>query len=142
MRILAVDYGDTRTGVALSDAQAQIPGEAFVVTEKVLSRLVARLAQEAQVRQAGLIVVGHPRNMDGTYGPRAEKAARLAELLRTKTGLPVELVDERRTTVDASRILHDNGRHGAKNKAAVDAVAATLILESCLAKLRHDAGQG
>ena len=80
-------------------------------------------------------MLGYPKNMDGTLGPRAEKSEAFAELLRKKTGLEVVLWDERRTTVDAHRILSDNDRHGKRRKQTVDAVAATLILEGYLNSL-------
>ena len=77
-------------------------------------------------------MLGHPRNMDGTLGPRAEKAEALAELLREATGLPVVLWDERRTTIDAHQILFNAGKNAKKRKKTVDAVAASLILEGYL----------
>ncbi len=140
MRILAIDYGDTRTGVAVSDAAAQIAGDAFVIVERQWDRLIARLAEEAGARGVKQIVVGHPLNMDGSAGPRAEKSRLLAERLGEQTGLPVALWDERRTTVDAVRILHASGKRGPKGRAKVDAVAACLILEGYLASLPYRSG--
>ena len=137
MRIMAVDYGDARTGAAVSDAAGTLTGFACVVEaytpEKTAERLCA-LAKEHGVEE---LVVGHPLNMDGSAGPRAEKAEALAELLRSGTGLPVALWDERRTTVEAHRILFQNGKNGRKRKKTVDAVAASLILEGYLAYRRN-----
>lgn len=132
MRIMAVDYGDARTGVAISDPTGLLAGQTFVLRlyrpEHVAEEL-ACLAAESGVEE---IVLGYPKNMNDTLGPRAEKSAALGELLKERTGLPVILWDERRTTVDAHRILTETGNRGKKRKEKVDAVAATLILEGYL----------
>lgn len=135
MRIMAIDYGDARTGVAVSDAMGLIAGETFVVREWDPERLAAVIVSEAQKREVGTIVLGLPRNMDGSEGPRAEKARALEALLREKGALAVVLWDERRTTVDAHRILRENGKKEKKHKDIVDAVAAALILEGYLGTL-------
>ena len=134
MRIIAIDYGDVRTGIAVSDLTGSIAGEAFVVEERNAKRLAERIAAEAGERGAETLVLGYPKNMDGTLGPRAEKSEALAALLRER-GFAVVLWDERRTTVAAHEILSANNRHGKKRKQTVDAVAATLILEGYLASL-------
>ena len=136
LRIMAVDYGDARTGIAISDALNMMAGEAFVIKERHAEALADAICREAEKRGVGTLVVGHPKNMDGSAGPRAEKSSGLAELLREKSGLTVVLWDERRTTVDAHRILSDNNRHGRRRKETVDAVAASLILEGYLNSLR------
>ena len=136
VRIMAVDYGDERTGIAVSDPTGLIAGETFVIREWDAERLADRIAEEAQARGAGLLVLGHPLNMDGTRGPRAEKSEALRDLLSERTELEIVLWDERRTTVDAARILHENGRKAKKQKAVIDAVAASLILEGYLGSLR------
>ena len=133
MRIMAVDYGDARTGIAVSDASATLAGDAWVIHEKDQNKAAMSIAAEAGARGAGLIVVGYPRNMDGTIGPRAEKSGRLAELIGAQCDIEVTLWDERMTTMGAHRILTETGRHGRKRKATIDAVAASLILESYLA---------
>ena len=132
MRTLAVDYGDVRTGLAVSDLTGTLAGEAWTVTQTDPARMAQIIADEAAKRQVGLIVVGRPLNMDGTAGPRAEKCEAFAEMLRSLQPLEVVLWDERRTTVDALRILSDAGKKGKKQRARVDAVAATLILEGWL----------
>ncbi|MDR3209355.1 MAG: Holliday junction resolvase RuvX [Oscillospiraceae bacterium] len=141
MRILAVDYGDTRTGIAVSDLTRTLVGEAWTVTEKNAKRLASLIARTAAERGASILVVGYPRNMDGTVGPRAQKAEALGELLRQlcadSGAYDVVFWDERRTTVDAHRILSEAGRHGEKRRAAVDAVAASLILEGYLNSLER-----
>ena len=135
MRILAVDYGDQHTGLAFSDPMGIIAGEAFTVDEWNPERLAERIAEEVRARKAERIVLGYPLNMDGSAGPRAEKSLSFRDLLKEKTGIEPIMWDERRTTVDAHRIISDNGRHGKRRKQIVDAVAATLILEGYLGSI-------
>ena len=135
MRIMAVDYGDARTGVAVSDLLNTIAGDTFVIPGRRAEAVAEALAGEAARRDVGTIVLGFPRNMDGSVGPRAEKALAFADLLREATGLPVIMWDERRTTVDAHRILSENGRRTIRHRKNVDAVAASLILEGYLGSL-------
>ena len=132
MRVLAVDYGDRRTGLAFSDLGGVLCGEAFTVEEWDPERLAGRIADECRTRGAGRIVLGLPKNVDGTEGPRAEKSRAFAELLRERTGLEVRLWDERRSSVEAHAILSANGKREKKHKKNVDALAAALILESYL----------
>ena len=135
MRIMAIDYGDARTGVAISDALGMIAGETFVIKEWSAEALAGTIAAEAGKRGVETIVLGLPKNMDGTEGPRAEKARALAALLEAEGAPKVVLWDERRTTIDAHRILRDNGKKEKKHKSTVDAVAAALILEGYLGTL-------
>ncbi len=132
MRIMAIDYGDAHTGIAISDPTGFLAGFTTTIDayrpEAVADR-VAALAAEHGVEE---LVLGHPINMDGTRGPRSEKARAMAELLRETTGLPVVLWDERRTTIDAHQILMTGGKNAKKRKKVVDAVAASLILEGYL----------
>lgn len=137
MRIMAIDYGDARTGVAFSDLTGSIAGEAFTIQERNMQKVAGQIAELAKSRQVTRIVLGYPKNMDATMGPRAVKSDEFAALIREKTGLEPVLWDERRTTVDAHRILTDNNRRGAKRKAKIDAVAAALILESFLGYLNR-----
>ena len=136
MRILAIDYGDRRTGLAFSDAGGVLCGEAFTVEEGAPARLAERIAAECRAREVGLIFLGLPKNMDGSEGPRAEKSRAFAEELRGATGLEVRLWDERRSSVEAHAILSANGKREKKHKKSVDALAAALILESCLGSLK------
>lgn len=135
MRIMAIDYGDARTGIAVSDLMNTMAGDAFVIPGWNPEDVAEKIALESKTRGVGTIVLGFPKNMDGTLGPRAEKSLAMAELLREKTGLEVVMWDERRTTIDAHRILSDNGKRTKKHKKNVDAVAASLILEGYLASL-------
>jgi len=140
MRIMAVDYGDVRTGIAVSDESAKLAGEAWVLTEKDALAVARAIAGEAVSRGVAAIVVGHPINMDGSAGPRAEKSERLAEAIRGLCGADVVLWDERMTTVSANRILTETGRFGKKRKRTVDAVAASLILDSYLSFMARQSG--
>ena len=133
---MAIDYGDARTGIAISDASASIVGDVRVIKETTLSSVASAISEEAKQRDVTTIVVGHPVNMNGSIGPRAEKSGQLAELIREKVNVSVVLWDERMTTMSASRILSDTGKYGKKRKNIIDAVAASLILESYLRSLR------
>ena len=131
MRGMAIDYGDARTGVAFSDASGLLAGDALVLPSRNPEKLLADLCRLAEERGAEVLVLGLPRNMDGSEGPRAEKSRALKRRLE-EAGLRVELVDERRTTVEAHAILTETGRRGKQRKSRVDAVAASLILETWL----------
>lgn len=133
MRIMGIDYGDARTGVAISDLTCTIAGSAAVVPSRNTEKAIADIVRLAKENQVGEIVVGLPRNMDGTEGARAELCRAFAEKLKEATGLSVAMWDERRTTVEAHNILSQHNYHGKKRKDTVDAVAATLILEGYLA---------
>ena len=132
MRIMAIDYGDARIGLAVSDLTGLICGEAWTMQEWNLERASLRITEEARLRDVGTLVLGLPKNMDGTEGPRAEKSRAFKELLEKDSGLPVVLWDERRSSVEAHAILHANGKKEKKHRQTVDAVAASLILEGYL----------
>jgi putative Holliday junction resolvase len=136
MRIMGIDYGDARTGVAVSDMMNFMTGDAFVIESWKPEHVAEEIAREAKSRGVGTIVLGLPKNMDGTLGERAEKCSAFGEMLREKTGIEVVMWDERRTTVDAHRILFESGKNGKKRKKTVDAVAASLILEGYLESIR------
>lgn len=133
MRIMAVDYGDARTGVAVSDLLCSIVGSTAVIHSRNPDKTLAELARLAKEREVSQLVVGLPKNMDGTEGSRAQLCREFAQRLEEATGLPVALWDERRTTVEAHNILSQHNYHGKKRKDTVDAVAASLILEGYLA---------
>lgn len=133
MRIMAVDYGDSRTGIAVCDKSEMLASPLTVITEYHFDRCAEKVAELAKKENAELIVVGYPKNMDGTAGERAEKCAEFARLAGKLSGIPTELWDERRTTVTAHNYLNETNVRGKKRKAVVDAVAATIILETYLA---------
>ena len=132
MIIFGVDFGDTRTGWAVCDRSELMASPAGVPAEEDFLNSAEKTAEAAKQAHAELIVVGHPVNMDGSRGPRAQKCAEFAEIVQEKSGIPVKLWDERCTTVSAHQILNVTNTRGKKRKAVVDAVAATIILESYL----------
>ncbi len=136
MRTLAVDPGSKRVGIAISDPTGTIAQALTTVAAEPDHTLAARLAGLARAHDAGRIIVGLPLRMDGTNGPEAAAARALAGLLREESGLPVELVDERLTSVAAERSLIEGGMRREKRRVSVDRVAATLLLQSHLDRKR------
>ena len=131
-RIMAIDYGDARTGIAISDLLCSLVGSTTVIHSRVPEKTVAEICRLARENQVEELVMGFPRNMDGTEGPRAELYRDFVRQLEAASGLTVHLWDERRTTIEAHQILSDHNYHGKKRKNTVDAVAASLILEGYL----------
>lgn len=136
-RIMGIDYGDARTGVALSDLLCSIVGSTAVVPSRNKEKAMADLVRIAKEQDVGTIVVGLPRNMDGSEGPRAELCRQFAQELELATGIGIVMWDERRTTVEAHNILSQHNYHGQKRKNTVDAVAASLILEGYLNSIKR-----
>ena len=136
MRIMAIDYGDARTGIAISDPTGFLAGYTEVIHSRKGEQVCARLAALKEQYQVEELVMGFPRNMDGTEGPRAELYRAFAGQVEEATGLKPVLWDERRTTIEAHDILHASGKDMKKHKKTVDAVAATLILEGYLTRKR------
>ena len=119
MRIMAIDYGDAHTGIAISDPTGFLAGFTTTIDAYRPEIVMQRITELARQHGAEELVLGHPKNMDGTLGPRAEKAEAMAALLKEATGLPVVLWDERRTTIDAHQILMAGGKNAKKrNKKA------------------------
>ncbi len=135
-KIMAIDYGDARTGVAISDLLCSIVGSTTVVPSRNTEKAIIDIVKLCKDNMVGKIVVGLPRNMDGSEGSRAELCRAFAEKLGQATGLGIVMWDERRTTVEAHNILSQHNYHGKKRKNTVDAVAASLILEGYLNSLR------
>ena len=132
MKIMAIDYGDAHTGIAISDRLETLAGFTTVINTRRQEEVVAQIRTLIAEHGVERLVLGYPKNMDGTLGPRAEKCAALGEILKEATGLPLVLWDERRTTVSAAAILADNDTFGAKRKERLDSVSAAVILESFL----------
>ncbi len=137
MRIMAIDYGDARTGVAVSDALGLLAGFTAVVHGRKAEQVAAEVGRLAREHGVEKLVLGFPRNMDGTEGARAELYRAFAGLLEQETGMEPVLWDERRTTVEAHAILHTGGKKMKDHKKNVDAVAASLILEGYLTFLHN-----
>ena len=134
-RIMGIDYGDARTGIAISDLLCSIVGSTTVIHSRRPEKTLVEIQRLVGEYEVGKIVMGLPRNMDGSEGPRAQLCREFAQQVSLATGLEVALWDERRTTVEAHNILSDHNYHGKKRKNTVDAVAASLILEGYLAFL-------
>lgn len=141
MKIMAIDCGDAHTGIAISDATMTLAGFSTVIDSRkaeVVAAEIVRLIDEHAVTE---LVLGYPKNMDGTLGPRAEKCAAFGEVLKEMTGLPLTLWDERRSTVEAHNILFNNGKNAKQRKKTVDAVAASLMLEGFMTRKRLEASR-
>lgn len=138
MKIMAVDYGDARTGLAMCDRTEFLASPIGIIEEKSLAKVVEKIVYASREYEAAMIVVGLPKNMDGTEGARAEKSRKLVKLLSAIIDIPIELWDERSTTIIAANILSENGTYGKKRKQVLDAVAATVILESYLAYRKNN----
>ena len=132
MKIMSVDLGKARTGVAISDENESFAFPNCVITEYNEERLVLSLCKKADELGAQLIVVGYPKNMDGSEGSRAKECALIAEKIKVLSGKEVVLWDERCTTLSAHTVLSMNNVKSKKRKASVDAVAAVMILEDYL----------
>ena len=137
MKILAVDLGRARTGLAISDCNECLASPAGVIEERNDERLLQKVAQRAKELKAQEIAVGLPRNMDGSEGESAQRARAFAEKLEEISGLSVVLRDERGTTITAHGYLNATDVRGKKRKAVVDSVAATIILEDYLSFRRN-----
>ncbi len=134
MVIISVDYGDVRTGVAVCDKFQMLSSPVTVIKQKDPELLSEEIKKICLEKKAEKIVLGLPKNMDGSEGFRAEACKEFAKLLSEKTGLSVDFQDERLTTVSAHNILNATDTRGKKRKAVVDAVSAVLILEDYLRK--------
>ncbi len=132
MKIMAVDLGQVRTGLAVSDPTEQLASPIGTITEKNTDKLLEKVAAAAREQGVQQLVVGHPRNMDGSRGESARRAETFAASLEKAAALPVVLWDERMTTVSAIGYLNQTDTRGKKRKAVVDTVAATIILQDYL----------
>ena len=133
MKTMASDFGDARTGIAISDLTGSIVGVTTVIHQRDPEKTAQEIDALIKKNQVTQLFMGFPKNMDGTQGPRADLYRAFAGRLERVTGLKPVLWDERRTTIDAHRILSQHNYHGKKRKNTVDAVAAALILEGYLA---------
>lgn len=133
MRVMGIDYGDARTGIAVSDLLCSIVGSTTVIHSRNAETTIGEIRRIVEENEVGEIVMGLPKNMDGTEGSRAQLCREFALRVEEATGIKVAMWDERRTTVEAHNILSAHNYHGKKRKNTVDAVAASLILEGYLA---------
>ncbi|MCR4780983.1 MAG: Holliday junction resolvase RuvX [Ruminiclostridium sp.] len=137
MKIVSVDFGDSHTGIAECDRLEMIATPVCIINERRFEVCADKTAEKIKELGAEMAVVGNPINMNGTYGPRSEKCREFAELLRARLDIPVEMWDERSSTVTAHSIMNELDRRGKKRKAVIDAAAAAVILESYLAYRRN-----
>ncbi len=142
MTVMAIDYGDAHTGVAISDPTGFLTGTTTTIHSRKADVVLEELTRLIRDNCVDALVMGFPRNMDGTEGPRAQLYRDFADQLAQVTGLTPVLWDERRTTVDAHRILFEAGKNAKKRKKTVDAVAASLILEGYLDFCRMQKNRG
>ncbi len=132
MKIMAVDYGDARTGLAVCDRTEFLASPVGTINERNAQVLAMKIAHMAKQYEVGEIIVGFPKNMNGSIGPRAEKCQNFANMLNELVDVPVNMWDERSTTVTAHQILNETNVRGKERKEVVDTVAATVILEGYL----------
>ncbi len=131
-RVLGIDYGDVRTGLALSDESGFLASGLCTLEAGGEKRLIEKIMSAIDGKNISEIVVGDPVNMDGTHGARSEKASAFAKKLELRTGIPVRMFDERRTTMAASTFMNETNTRGKKRKAAVDTLSAEIILQDYL----------
>lgn len=136
MRVMGIDYGDARTGIAVSDEMNMLVGDAWTLSEWNPDVVAETIVREAKARNVKRLVLGLPKNMDGTEGPRVEKCREFAEKLKALTDIELVMWDERRSSIEAHAILHANGKKEKKHRKTVDAVAASIILEGYLGTMR------
>lgn len=135
--LLGVDFGDVRTGLAVCDASRIIATGREYIKESGIEKTAARVAEYAKAERVSGIVIGVPVNMDGSEGHRAERARRFAALVEEESGLPVATIDERMTTMAASRYLNETDTRGKKRKAVIDTLSAEIILQNALDKMKN-----
>lgn len=136
MKIMSIDYGDVRTGIAISDIRGILASPLCVIKESYQPKLVDKIIELINENKIEKIVIGLPRNMNGSYGYRCDDCKSLGQAISEKINIDIEFEDERLTTVMAHNILSDNNVRGAKRKQTVDAVSAVMILQSYLDKNR------
>lgn len=142
MKIMSVDYGDVRTGLAVCDRTEFLASPVGTIVERDFETLVKKVAYAATKELGvGMVVVGLPRNMDGTEGARAQKSRKLGDLVAKMSGLHVRMWDERQTTITAAGFLSESGTFGKKRKAILDSVSASVILENYLAWRKNHPGE-
>lgn len=137
-KILGVDFGDVRTGLAVSDPTRFLASGLYYVSPGGIEKTADKVAEVAKEQRVGAVVVGLPVNMDGSLGFRSERVKEFADLLRARLdGIPVVLYDERMSTMEASRYLGETGTHGKKRKGVIDTLSAQIILQNALDKLKN-----
>ena len=135
-KYLGVDYGDKRTGLAECDISGLIAGGIGTISEGGMKKTAVKVAEEAEKRSCKRIVIGLPKNMDGSEGPRADVIKAFGALLSELTEIPIDYYDERMTTMVAYRFLGETGTYGKKRKETVDTLSAQIILQNYIDRER------
>lgn len=138
MKIMAVDYGDARTGLAVCDRTETLASPIGQIEEKSMAKAAEKIIYASREFEVGMVVIGLPVNMDGTEGPRAKKSRKLGGIIENIIDIPVVYWDERNTTKSAEHLLSESGTFGKKRKEILDSVAATVILDSFLTHRRYN----
>lgn len=136
-KILAVDFGDVRTGLAVSDPSRFLASGIGYISPGGIEKTADAVSETAKAERVVAIVVGLPKNMDGSEGSRANRCKKFAAMLEERTGLPVAMFDERMTTMTASRYLNATNTRGSKRKQVIDTLSAQIILQNCLDRLKN-----
>ncbi len=136
-KILSVDFGDVRTGLAVCDASRLLASGIGYISSGGIDKTVLAAAEEAKRQCASAVIVGLPVNMDGSQGSRAARCKKFAAMLKSELGIPVAMFDERMTTMTASRYLNETNTRGAKRKQVIDTLSAQIILQNCLDRLKY-----
>ncbi len=136
-KVLGVDFGDTRTGLAVSDPSRLLASGIGLISPGGIEKTAEAVADIAREQKVSAVVVGLPVNMDGSEGSRAQRCRKFARLVEERCGLPVVMFDERMTTMTASRYLNETGTHGKKRKTVIDTLSAQIILQNCLDRLKY-----
>ncbi|MBO5682636.1 MAG: Holliday junction resolvase RuvX [Clostridia bacterium] len=136
-KILSVDFGDVRTGLAISDTSRFLASGIGYISPGGIEKTADAVSEIATREKVSAIVVGLPKNMDGSEGSRANRCKKFASMLEERTSLPVAMFDERMTTMTASRYLNETNTRGAKRKQVIDTLSAQIILQNCLDRLKH-----
>ncbi len=136
-KLLGVDFGDTRTGLAICDPSRLIASGIGYISPGGIEKCADAVAETAKKEGVAAIVVGLPVNMDGSEGSRAQRCRKFAFMVGERSGLPVAMMDERMTTMTASRYLNETGTRGKKRKTVIDTLSAQIILQNCIDKLKY-----
>lgn len=136
-KILAVDFGDVRTGLAISDPSRFLASGIGYISPGGIEKTADAVSETAKAERVVAIVVGLPKNMDGSEGSRANRCKKFAAMLEERTALPVAMFDERMTTMTASRYLNETNTRGSKRKQVIDTLSAQIILQNCLDRLKN-----
>ena len=136
-KILSVDFGDVRTGLAISDSLRFLASGIGYISPGGIEKTADAVSETAKEQGVSAIIVGLPKNMDGSEGSRAERCKKFARMVKEKSGIPVAMFDERMTTMTASRYLNETGTRGSKRKQVIDTLSAEIILQNCLDRLKN-----